>query len=398
MTDGLPEMQLPDSAAHILENATAARLWLRDRSNDIEESRRLPADVVALLVAVGAFRMNMPLDWGGPELTSMQQVEVIEMLSRGDASAGWCAMIGCDSGLYSGFLEDEHARNLYAHLDAVQAGWIYPVGRAEQVGSGYKVSGDWMFCSGSSHAEVIAAGCTVFNNGEPALDDQGRPEWRIVLAQADHWQIKDNWHTTGLRGTASNDYTTRSKYLVVPREHTFKFDSPVRDGLLWQEPDSLIRKMAGIPLGVGRQTIDDFREIMETKSHRTKAALYKQLPRIQAVLAEAEMMLGGARAYVYDSLDAQWRAMENGSELTDRIRADVWLSRLLAFQTARDIARLLYDAVGGNAIYTRLTNLDRAVRDTETMCQHWVAQKAGLEMVGEMMFGVAGPSPRSIML
>ena len=147
-------MAEPTGFAEILSNAEQLRPWLGSKSDETEMSRRLSTEVVDQLRAMGAFRMNMPAIWDGPELTSMEQVLVIEELSRGDASVGWCVMIGCDSGIYSGYLDDLVARNLYPHLDMVQAGWVYPVGRAEEVDGGYRVSGNWMFCSGSSHADI----------------------------------------------------------------------------------------------------------------------------------------------------------------------------------------------------------------------------------------------------
>lgn len=47
---------------------------------------------------------------GGPELTSCQQTEVIEILATGDASA---AMIGMDAGIYSGHLNQDVAAQMF---------------------------------------------------------------------------------------------------------------------------------------------------------------------------------------------------------------------------------------------------------------------------------------------
>jgi alkylation response protein AidB-like acyl-CoA dehydrogenase len=388
----VPELLEPNDFDAILSNARTLRPWIAEKADVIEEQRCLPEEVVDALIQAGAFRMNMPRIWGGPQLTSMEQVLVIEELSRGDASVGWCVMIGCDSGIYSGYLDDATARNLYPHLDMVQAGWVYPVGRAEEVNGGYKVSGNWMFCSGSTHADMIAAGCTVYRNGEPVIGAAGLPEWRLVLAPKAHWQFTDVWHTTGLKGTASNDYTTVEDYLVVPREHTFSFLEPRREGELWQKPDTILRKMSGIPLGLSRRLIDDVVELMMGKTDRMGIPSYRNNARIQSAVADAELILGRARSYVYQSLDAQWRCLEQNTPLSKNERGDVWLSRLNAFQAAREIASMFYDTVGADAIYTKKSVLDRAIRDTNTMCQHVVGQKKGLEDVGALLLdAVDGP-------
>jgi indole-3-acetate monooxygenase len=53
----------------------------------------------------GIFGMVMPRARGGPELDLLTQFRVIETLAMADGSVGWCAMIGCDSGYVSGFLD-----------------------------------------------------------------------------------------------------------------------------------------------------------------------------------------------------------------------------------------------------------------------------------------------------
>lgn len=61
----------------------------------------------------------------------------------------------------------------------------------------------------------------------------------------------------GLKGTASNDYSTLGSDLMLSLEHTSSFAEPIRDGALWRKPDAVLRKMAGVPLGVARQVIDE---------------------------------------------------------------------------------------------------------------------------------------------
>ena len=380
----------PLSGGEIWEGAKNLRSFLSDRSAVIEEARRLPDDVVAAMHDKGLFRLNMPKIWGGPEMTSMEQVEVIEEISQGDASAGWCLMIGCDTGIYSGYLDDAVARNLYPRLDMVQAGWVWPAGQAHEVVGGYELTKtQWAFGSGCTHADLIAAGCVVFKDGKPRLMPNGEPATLIAIAPAEEWEILDTWYTTGLRGTGSNDYTFKGEEMFVPKEHTFswsEFDArPRREGVLWQKPDTLLRKMAGIPLGLARAAIDHATDVLKDKVEMPANRPYRSNARVQAAIAEAEMRLGAARSYVFSSLETQWRKLEAHEELTLRERADCWSSRVNAFQTAREVAISMYDTVGGSAIYGKKGRLDRAVRDATTMCQHFVGQHKALEMPGALL-------------
>lgn len=357
-------------------------------ARDLEDGNTLPAWVVERLKAAGCFRMCMPRSWGGPELTTLEQLEIIEALAGASASVAWCVMIGADSGIYSGYLEDGVARELYGSLDAVQAGWVYPGGRAIETEGGYKVTGRWIFGSGIKHANVIGAGCLVYENGAPRLDEAGRPEWIVVLGKQADFEIEDNWNTTGLNGTGSHNYHTKSRFF--PREHTFSFRRPARrEGLLWRQNDTFLRKMAAVPLGACRAALDYAHEYLrERQDFNTRTPVRDSLV-VQRKLAECEMKHGASRAYLYGTLERQWRCLEQGETPDRKLRADVWLSRLNAFRTSREVILELYDLVGGPAIRRGETPIERAMRDSLTWCQHLVGKETGLEAVGNLLLNDA---------
>lgn len=380
------------TARDILDRARDLAPVLRERAADIEQARRLPADVVELLRAAGVFRMAVPPSWGGPGMTSAQQTEVVEVLATGDASAAWCAMIGTDSGIYAGFLDDAVARRLYPRLDMITAGWIHPQGRAERVPGGYLVSGEWRFGSGSTHCDRLAAGCAVYRDGEPEPGPDGGPvHWRVALARPEQFELVDTWHTTGLAGSGSGDY--RVTDLFVPEEHTFSFTEPRRDGPLHAAPDATVRKMPGVPLGVARAAIDHVRALAVTRVDRATGVRWSADPDVRAAVGAAEMELAAARHAVYATLDRQWARLAAGERLTPDERAATALARHHAFRTARSIVNRLYDLVGGAAVYRRTSPLDRWLRDLNTMCQHAVAQHAVVRAAGELLLGGTPANP-----
>jgi hypothetical protein len=110
---------------------------------------------------------------------------------------------------------------------------------------------------------------------------------------------------------------------------------------------------------------------------------------VKSAIGEARMLLGSARSYVFSALDTQWNKLLAHQALTEAERADVWLSRLNAFQSARTIVRTLYDAIGATAIYTRRGSLDRGLRDMETMCQHFAGQRRELATAGGVLLSNA---------
>jgi alkylation response protein AidB-like acyl-CoA dehydrogenase len=385
-----PQADSPMSVADIYANARGLAPYLREKSAEIDQVRRLPKEVAERLRDAGMFRLMMPKEWGGPEMRPSQQVEVIEELAKANASAAWCVMIGCDSGFFAGYLDESAAREIYPRLDMATAGSIQPSGRAERVEGGFRVTGQWSFGSGVSHADVVSLSCVLYEKGAALSSSAGTPVTCGIMTPASTVEVVDNWHTTGMRGTGSSDY--RVNDLFVPERFLFKLRPPARyERTLWRRTTNFLPKFSGVPLGAARTAIDHVVEMMANKVEMPSGRRYKNIGRIQSAIADAEMMLGAARSYVFSAMDREWARLENNETPTVRERADAWLSRVNAAQAARDIIRLLYDAAGSAAIYSERSPLDRALRDAETFCQHIVAQRKTLEMVGAMLLDADAP-------
>jgi alkylation response protein AidB-like acyl-CoA dehydrogenase len=141
---------------------------------------------------------------------------------------------------------------------------------------------------------------------------------------------------------------------------------------------------------MARAMIDQVSEVMQTKVEMP-SGLYKNTARVQTAIADAEMILGAARAYAYTSLERHWKRLDSGEKLTQRESIDMALARINAAHAARKIIRMLYDLVGGNAIYAQRGPFDRALRDIETICQHFAVQRRLLEALGALMLKADAP-------
>lgn len=389
--DGRDTRPVSMTAADIIGHARDLAPVVQARADEIAAGRRLPDDLVEELRLAGVFRMPMPRAWGGPEMTPADQTEVVEVLSTADPSTGWCVMIGSDAGFYSAFLDEAPGKELFGDLDTITAGWLVPAGRAEVVDGGYRVTGRWSFGSSCLHADVMVGGCLVFDGGDPRVGANGLPSWRVAVAPAERWQILDTWHTTGLAGSGSNDYVTDD--LFVPDDHTFSLvEPPVRAGPLYAFPGMFFANTAGVPLGLARRAVDETKAVADEKVLMPEMVAMRDVPRVRGNIARAEMMLGASRAFTYRTLDAVWARLQAHGRLDTALRVDLALSRVHAFRTAREVAQLMVDTVGTQAVFAT-SPLDRLLRDAITMSQHIVAQDRMAEMVGGMALGADSPYP-----
>ncbi|MFI0370667.1 acyl-CoA dehydrogenase family protein [Actinomadura sp. 1N219] len=371
----------PRTGEDILRRVRAIVPELQARSAEIERERRLPMDVVELLRGTGVFRMGFAHEWGGPELSSIEQTEIIEAVSYGDPAAGWCAMIGSDTGLYAAFLDEPVAKEMFPSLDLITAGLLFPTGKAEIVPGGYRLTGRWQFGSGVTHADWVISGAFIYRDGAPEPGPDGDPhDSKLMMVPREDVEVIDTWYTTGLAGSGSCDYTITDVF--VPAERTLTFDS-VRNGEgPLAQPEVHMRNMPGVPLGIARAALDHVREIVAA---RKKGDDY----RTQITVADCEADLVASRHGVYGAMRRQHELLAAGGtldDLTPEERAALPLSRRHAFRTARSIVTRLYDLLQTSSIY-QPSPMDRWLRDTHTMCQHVVAQDRILQSAGAYLLG-----------
>ncbi|MEU6237357.1 acyl-CoA dehydrogenase family protein [Kitasatospora sp. NPDC047058] len=379
----------PRDAAEILRRARALAPVLRERAAEIEANRTLPADVVELLRGTGVFRMCFARERGGPELTSVEQLAVVEALAYGDASAAWCAVIGANSGLLGNFLDQSVVGEVYPSLDLITAGVLAPAGHAERVPGGYRLSGRWSFGSGIKHSDWVTSGAFVFQDGEPwaAPGSRHAHDSLQFLVPRSAVRVVENWDTTGLCGTGSCDYTMTDVF--VPAEHTFTFYEVRGTPGPLAQPDSFMRALCGVPLGVARAALDHARETASGRYDRMAGRAWSESWRVQTELARCEAEFNAAREGVYGAVRRQWEVLAAGGtldDLTPTERAASPLAWLHAFRASRAVVNRLYDLLQTWSV-NRSSPMDRWLRDTAVMCQNLTAQDAVLESVGAYLLG-----------
>ena len=365
-------------------------------SDEIEQGRRIPTGIVAAMKEAGVFGMAMPRAWGGPELDPITQFRVIEALAMADGSVGWCAMINCDGGYFTAFLDQETARQLYPDLLVATGVAATTTGQAMRVPGGYRVSGRFPFVSGSQHCEWLWLGCTVAENGIPLVNSEGVPETRQCLLPVSQCEIIDTWHTTGLRGTGSNDIAVDSVFVEEAR--TFSFQDPKlikRPGPLYAFPFMFMAKGAAPALGISRRAINATIDSVGSKRARRytvgqrmeRPKLVRDDVYVQEAVGRAETLLAAARAHFFSVMGDLWATVLDGRRPSDRQLALFTSAYTHVVGVCVEVVQLVYKAAGGTAVYQK-GSLDRCLRDVLTMNQHVIGTPRTYEMAGRLLLGL----------
>ena len=193
-----------------LAKRAAAMLPLLDRwAHYSDEAGELAPEVVEAFHREGMFQMWVPRALGGSELGPIDSLEVLEITSYGDPSAGWVQMASClSTGTAAAYLGASAVDELFHDGGyPVIAGQGTRPGTARTVEGGYLLTGEWSFGSGLKHGTYIHSLGIIEETGEP----------RIFVTPVDKATLlQDSWDVLGLRGTGSIDYTMTDVF--VPEE------------------------------------------------------------------------------------------------------------------------------------------------------------------------------------
>ena len=355
----------------ILHAAIGLAEQMRAASDEIERGRRLPLHIAAAMKDAGVFGMAMPHAWGGPELDPLTQFRVIEALAMADGSVGWCAMINSDTGYFTAFLDQEIARSMYPDPRVATGVAATTTGQATQVSGGYRISGRFPFVSGCQHCEWLSLGCIVIEDGAPRVDRNGVPETRQCLLRLSQCEVLDTWHTTGLRGTGSNDVVVHGEF--VAEKHSFSFQDPElikRPGPLYAYRFMFMAKGSAPALGIARHAIDTLIDSASGKpSRRYTVGERIEAPKVlrddvyvQEAVGRAETLLAAARAYFFHVMGDLWATLLDGRQPSDRQLALFTSTYPHVVGVCVEVVQLVYRAAGGAAVYQK-GPLDRCLRD-----------------------------------
>jgi indole-3-acetate monooxygenase len=359
---------------------------IKNYSDAIDRERKLPRELVDAMREAGFFHALLPRDVAGQEADPVTASRVVEELARGDGSAGWCVMLAAQSCSFAGFMPKEDSLAIYGN-GGIVAGTARPIGRAvatSQPADGFIVSGRWPFASGSSHATWFAGECIVYDGDEPRRNADGNEVSRMCFFPASETQIIDTWDTIGLRGTASNDFSTEGTF--VPRSRGFQVlvDKPIHQWPLYRfEPLAFINHGTHA-LGVARGAIDSAIDVAMTK-HGWGGVMMKEVPRMQAAIAEASALVDSAATYLYDTSWRLWQCALAGED-DARLRGAVRLAASHAMKSSLQAVDMLHAAVATTGIFNT-SPISRQFRDIHTASAHVMIGNMTIEAAGRVILG-----------
>lgn len=358
----------------------------------IDAARELPRDVLDAMHEQRMFRLLVPRSSGGAELDPATYVQVVEAIAMGDASTAWCMNQGSGCSMVAGSLRPDVARAVFGGARDVLA-WGQARGHAcavKQPG-GWRVSGTWLFASGSRHASWLGAHCPSFEpDGTQHMNADGSAVERTLLFPRAAATVEDVWQVLGLRGTGSDTYSVDG--LFVADEYSLVRDREedrVEPGLLYRFSTTHIYAsgFGAVGLGVARGFLDAFMRMASAKTPHLMRAM-RDSGVVNLLVGRCDARLKAARALLVQVLNEAWAGAAARGRLALEERLAIRQAATFAIMEARDVVNALWHEAGATAIFDSGV-FERRFRDMNTVSQQAQGRASHLEMVGHALLGGA---------
>jgi alkylation response protein AidB-like acyl-CoA dehydrogenase len=380
----------------VIARAEAVRPAVAAAAMEIETGRRLPGHLLDKLHEQKLFRLLMPRTNQGIETDPITFFHVIETIARADASTAWCLSQAGGCAMTAAYLDLPVAQEIFGDARSVLAWGPGPRVKAVECTvdgvKGYRVTGTWAFASGGRHATWLGAHCPVFReDGSPRIEN-GKQVERTLLVPASVVTWTDIWDVVGLRGTASDQFSLSDHFVAHDHGFTRDFQNPGRER---REPGPLYRMsamtcyetgFAGVALGIARGALDEFVETARTKIPRGSKSPIRDSTVVQMGLAQADIRIRSARAWLLQSLAGIWKRVQSGADLSVEDRITIRGASTHAIHSAREAVDYAYNAAGATAIF-HSHPLERRFRDIHTVTQQLQGRLNHFETVGAFMMG-----------
>lgn len=369
-------------------------LPLIEANAELAETQRQPVDaVISALEETGIFRAFVPKRYGGLEIDLNSFIDLGLAVSECCTSTGWVTTFYMEHNwILAQFKRATQEAIFFRQPYVLAPASISPNGQAHRVENSYRLSGRWAWGTGVMHADWVML------NGVVAGD---KPEPRLFIAPRSSIEVQDVWHTSGMRGTGSNDmlanelvvsdtFSEPLKGMAVGRgsgvnegDHTYRY--PMMP---------LLAIAAAIPaLGGAKRALREFEKRLETRKlygsgarQVERATTHVRLGRVAAQIQSAELTLRSTATEL-----EVWGRREEICPPLERARL-----RLAVAETVRSCREAVMTIVEASGAGAHMSNspVQRIQRDLNMLSCHTVFDvESAAENYGRLLLGMEPATP-----
>jgi alkylation response protein AidB-like acyl-CoA dehydrogenase len=362
---------------------------LRQRAQEAEQLRRLPANTVKELQESGLFDLLRPARYGGQQADFQAILDPVRRLAHGCTSTAWTAGFFALHNWMLALFGEQAQDDAFTSHPFLASSPLAPTGRGTPTDGGVRLTGRWSWATGvmESNWTIVGALCGPDDGIHPAL----------ALVPADDYQIVDVWQTDGMRATGSNDIVITDVF--VPEHRLVKVTDIYggtapgavlhgADVYRWPMVPALSFLAAMPALGTAERVVEIYTQRLSERVIAYEGSKQKDKPAAQARLGEARVRLRALHGLLADTIARIEAILAAGDRVPRTVRADARLSAAHIVKESRGVIAHLLEASGASAHF--LDNpLQRAKRDVDVLSGHVIFDyDASRELAGALAIGL----------
>lgn len=338
-------------------------LHIKERGLEIEQLGHLPKDILEAIYEQKLFKLFTPKELGGKDLNLMEGMKVFQEMSALDGNLGWLVTIGTGGNAFIPTFNQAICKKIFSPRNAVIAGSGYPTGIAVQVEGGYRVTGQWKYCSGADYATTFTMNCFV--------EYEGIKTDQIISCSVERDQVKilQDWCAMGLKATASHTISVQNAW--VPQEATFQL------GVIRNNYGSFVHSFPfgtfaeasflSVCLGITENFLKEISIIIKQKSDDPSRA--ERIDSLHSLLMQQQQNFNQLEEQFYAILTQYWERHNAGQNLTEEELLQFSQMSKDSAATCIDITNSFIRNLGMEAI-TETSSINRIWRNLYTAAQH----------------------------
>jgi len=350
-----------DSSKKLLENVRSILPIIKQGAEASERDGQLQEEVLEALFEQRLFRLFIPEKYNGEATDLVTALKVFETIASADGATGWLVMIGAGGGLFSGFLEEAAAREIFSPERALIAGSGMPSGLAKPSNQGFEVSGRWKYASGSDYATWFTDNCVV-EGTEKKILSIAVPAAEVVRHQT--------WKVFGMKATGSHDFSVDS--VEVPKAFTFSLSEKplLSDPIFFCSLEVLAYlTFTSVAIGIAQHALDAFTAFAQQRPIQDTATSLLDTSPVQQQCDQAQQFLAKARNQLYQGAEHVWAVAQQKQTLSAELTQKIHKESIEMVQNCVQMADGLKTRSGMLAVFEN-TPFSRAWRDLHTLSQH----------------------------
>jgi 3-hydroxy-9,10-secoandrosta-1,3,5(10)-triene-9,17-dione monooxygenase len=271
----------------LVARATALMPLLRAQQDENDARGAYSDELHQEFLKAGLYRTVQPRMFGGYEFDIPTFYKAMMEISRGHPAVGWCLTLCASHAFLIGSHWSEEAQREFFGSDGYFSAphRPMPMGTCTPAPGGYRVSGQWNYCSGISFATHFVGGAFLKDGQEP-------PKIVQVVVPRARLTILDDWGddaTMGMRASGSN--SVKVSDVFVPAHHVVTLEN------LGAKPDDMSdgtpgTRLHGNPMYLGRLMGPYHASLVSPIVGAARAALdeYEDIIRMQKTLLDPTIL------------------------------------------------------------------------------------------------------------